>query len=254
MSALELTPPHSVEAEQAVLGGLMLDNAAWDIVGDHLHKEDFFRHEHRLIFTAISELAAKDAPFDVVTVSEAIEDLPEAGGLAYLGQLADNTPSVANIEAYAQIVRDRAHLRQLMSLGHHCTRTASNHQANPCEVQEEIEQKLFALGQDQHKSDFVDINKGLAKIVDTIDYRFNNNVTVTGVPTGLKDLDELSGGLQKSDLIIVGARPSMGKTSFALNLIDAALQSDQQKSVQVYSMEMPAEQLLFRLAALLGHL
>ncbi|MBY9185031.1 replicative DNA helicase, partial [Pseudomonas aeruginosa] len=128
------------------------------------------------------------------------------------------------------------------------------HQANPCEVQEEIEQKLFALGQDQHKSDFVDINKGLAKIVDTIDYRFNNNVTVTGVPTGLKDLDELSGGLQKSDLIIVGARPSMGKTSFALNLIDAALQSDQQKSVQVYSMEMPAEQLLFRLAALLGHL
>ncbi|MGU4921547.1 replicative DNA helicase, partial [Escherichia coli] len=130
----------------------MLDNAAWDIVGDHLQKEDFFRHEHRLIFTAISELAAKDAPFDVVTVSEAIEDLPEAGGLAYLGQLADNTPSVANIEAYAQIVRDRAHLRQLMSLGHHCTRTASNHQANPCEVQEEIEQKLFALGQDQHKS------------------------------------------------------------------------------------------------------
>ncbi|EOJ0068367.1 replicative DNA helicase, partial [Pseudomonas aeruginosa] len=192
-----------------------------------------FRHEHRLIFTAISELAAKDAPFDVVTVSEAIEDLPEAGGLAYLGQLADNTPSVANIEAYAQIVRDRAHLRQLMSLGHHCTRTASNHQANPCEVQEEIEQKLFALGQDQHKSDFVDINKGLAKIVDTIDYRFNNNVTVTGVPTGLKDLDELTGGLQRSDLIIVGARPSMGKTSFALNLIDAALQSDQQKSVQV---------------------
>ncbi|EKB4875749.1 replicative DNA helicase [Pseudomonas aeruginosa] len=254
MSVLELTPPHSVEAEQGVLGGLMLDNAAWDIVGDQLQKEDFFRHEHRLIFTAISELAAKDAPFDVVTVSEAIEDLPEAGGLAYLGQLADNTPSVANIEAYAQIVRDRAHLRQLMSLGHHCTRTASNHQANPSEVQEEIEQKLFALGQDQHKSDFVDINKGLAKIVDTIDYRFNNNVTVTGVPTGLKDLDELSGGLQKSDLIIVGARPSMGKTSFALNLIDAALQSDQQKSVQVYSMEMPAEQLLFRLAALLGHL
>ncbi|HCF2190982.1 TPA: replicative DNA helicase, partial [Pseudomonas aeruginosa] len=93
MSVLELTPPHSVEAEQGVLGGLMLDNAAWDIVGDHLQKEDFFRHEHRLIFTAISELAAKDAPFDVVTVSEAIEDLPEAGGLAYLGQLADNTPS-----------------------------------------------------------------------------------------------------------------------------------------------------------------
>ncbi|MFY8402897.1 DnaB-like helicase N-terminal domain-containing protein, partial [Pseudomonas aeruginosa] len=119
MSVLELTPPHSVEAEQGVLGGLMLDNAAWNIVGDHLQKEDFFRHEHRLIFTAISELAAKDAPFDVVTVSEAIEDLPEAGGLAYLGQLADNTPSVANIEAYAQIVRDRAHLRQLMSLGHH---------------------------------------------------------------------------------------------------------------------------------------
>lgn len=93
MSVLELTPPHSVEAEQGVLGGLMLDNAAWDIVGDQLQKEDFFRHEHRLIFTAISELAAKDAPFDVVTVSEAIEDLPEAGGLAYLGQLADNTPS-----------------------------------------------------------------------------------------------------------------------------------------------------------------
>ncbi|MDO7894906.1 DnaB-like helicase N-terminal domain-containing protein, partial [Pseudomonas aeruginosa] len=111
-------------------------------------------------------------------MSEAIEDLPEAGGLAYLGQLADNTPSVANIEAYAQIVRDRAHLRQLMSLGHHCTRTASNHQANPSEVQEEIEQKLFALGQDHHNADFRRYQlRSLTKIVDTIDYRFNNNVT-----------------------------------------------------------------------------
>jgi replicative DNA helicase len=147
MSVVDLMPPHSIEAEQGVLGGLMLDNAAWDLIAEVVAAQDFFQREHRLIYQAIQSLAASDTPFDVLTIAESLPEIAEVGGLAYLSDLARNTPSVANIHAYAEIVRERAHLRQLIMLGHECSRSATAPQASSVQVQEEFEQKLFALGQ-----------------------------------------------------------------------------------------------------------
>lgn len=254
MNHLDLSPPHSIEAEHGVLGGLMLDNNTWDLLADQLVAEDFFRHDHRLIFRTIASLAEKAMPFDLVTVSQSMEDLEEAGGLPYLAELCKNTPSVANIEHYAGIVRNRAHLRRLMSLGYQCSREASDHQADANTVQELVEQQLFALGQDRTVSEFVDISQCLMGVVNKIDEHFNGNVSVTGVASGLQDLDLLTAGFQPADLVILGARPSMGKTSLALNFVDTALQSKPVETVQVYSLEMPAEALLYRLMAILGHL
>ncbi|MBD8739111.1 replicative DNA helicase [Pseudomonas fluorescens] len=254
MNHLDLSPPHSVEAEQGVLGGLLLDNNAWDLVADKLDYSDFFRHDHRLLFGTIASLADKAIPFDIVTVHDALENPDEAGGLAYLGELAKNTPSVANIEHYAFIVRNRSQLRQLMTLGYQCSREATDPQADATEVQESIEQQLFALGEGKSASEFVNINKCLTAVVEQIDEHFNGDVAVTGVPSGLDDLDEMTSGFQEADLIILGARPSMGKTSLALNFVDTALQAKPDRTVQVFSMEMPAKALLYRLMAILGHL
>lgn len=254
MNHLDLAPPHSIEAEQGVLGGLMLDNDAWDLVGDQLQEEDFYRREHKLIFKAISDLASKNSPFDIVTIGEALEAHEEVGGLAYLAELAMNTPSVANIQHYAGIVRNRSHLRQLMTLGYQCSRAATDQQADANEVQESIEQQLFALGEGRSTTEFVNVRDTMIEVVDQIDKNFNGNVTVTGVSTGLDDLDELTSGLQPADLVIVGARPSMGKTSFCLSIVDAALKSRPDQTVQVYSMEMPAKALVYRLLAILGHI
>lgn len=254
MMHLDLSPPHSVEAEQGVLGGLMLDNDTWDLIGDQLLAEDFFRHEHKMIFQAVAGLAAKGHPFDIVTLGEALAEPAEVGGLPYLVELAKNTPSVANIEHYANIVRNRSHLRRLMSLGYLCSREASDQQADAFEVQESVEQKLFALGQDRSASEFINLTQCITNVIEKIDEHFNGNVTVTGVPSGLGDLDELTAGFQPADLIILGARPSMGKTSLALNFVDTALQNKPQETVQVYSLEMPAEALIYRLMAILGHL
>ncbi|MBB6288648.1 MULTISPECIES: replicative DNA helicase [unclassified Pseudomonas] len=254
MNHLDLSPPYSVEAEQGVLGGLLLDNNTWDLVADKLDASDFFRHDHRLLFRAIAGLADKSVPFDIVIVFNALEEPDEAGGLSYLGELAKNTPSVANIEHYASIVRNRSRLRQLMSLGYQCSRDATDPLANAEDVQEAIEQQLFALGEGKTASEFVNINKCLTKVVEQIDEHFNGNVTVTGVPSGLDDLDDMTSGFQKADLIILGARPSMGKTSLALNFVDSALQAQLDRTVQIFSMEMPAEAMLYRLMAILGHL
>lgn len=254
MNVLDLLPPHSIEAEQGVLGGLMLDNHAWELIADSLSPEDFFKREHRLIYQAIESLAATNLPFDVVTVSEALEDAQEAGGLAYLGELAKNTPSVANIAAYAGIVRERAHLRELIRLGHECSRSASEPRANSEEVQERFEQRLFALGEGRSPDAFIDIKDALMKVVEQVDFHFNHGDGVTGVPSGLRDLDEKTGGFQDADLIIVAARPSMGKTSLALNIVDAVLQQDPGNTVQIYSLEMPAQALMYRMLAILGQL
>lgn len=213
MNHLDLSAPYSVEAEQGVLGGLLLDNNTWDLVADKLEASDFFRQEHRVLFQAMAKLAGKSIPFDVVTVNDALEVPAETGGLAYLGELAKNIPSVANIEHYAHIVRNRSQLRRLMSLGFQCSREATNPQANAVEVQESIEQQLFALGENVSSSEFININQCLMSVVDQIDEHFNGNISVTGVPSGLSDLDELTSGFQEADLIILGARPSMGKTS-----------------------------------------
>jgi len=252
--SLDLSPPHSIEAEQGVLGGLMLDNEAWDLVGDQLQADDFFRAEHKLIFHAIQELSEKNSPFDVVTISETMAVPEEVGGLPYLVELAKNTPSVANIQSYALIVRNRAHLRRIMSLCFQGTRDAADLAADAAVVQDSLEQQLFKLGEGRVVSEFADMNTALLSVVDKIDANFNGHVTVTGVPTGITDLDEMTRGLQPADLIIVGARPSMGKTSFCLSIVDAALAKAPDESVIVFSMEMPAEALLYRMLAILGHI
>ncbi len=252
--SLDLSPPHSIEAEQSVLGGLMLDNEAWDLIGDLLQADDFFRAEHKEIFRTIQQLSERNSPFDVVTIFEAIP-VPEAvGGLGYLGELAKNIPSVANIKAYADIVRNRAHLRRLMSLCFQGTREAADQGADATEVQDLIEQKLFALSEGRVVSEFADMSSALLSVVDKIDRHFNGNVSVTGVPTGIEDLDQMTRGLQPADLVIVGARPSMGKTSFCLSTVDAALTNTPDEIVVIFSMEMPTEALIYRMLAILGHI
>lgn len=254
MTDLDLSPPHSIEAEQSVLGGLMLDNEAWDLIGDLLQADDFFRAEHKEIFRTIQQLSERNHPFDVVTIFEAIT-VPEAvGGLGYLGELAKNIPSVANIKAYADIVRNRAHLRRLISLCFQGTRDAAELAADAAEVQDTLEQRLFKLGEGRVVGEFADMNEALLSVVDKIDAHFNGHVTVTGVPTGITDLDEMTRGLQPADLIIVGARPSMGKTSFCLSIVDAALTNAPDEIVLVFSMEMPTEALIYRMLAILGHI
>ena len=254
MNLLDLTPPHSPEAEQSVLGGLMLDNSAWDLIADRVTETDFFRREHRLIFRAIASQAQTDSPFDVVTLAERLESTDEVGGLAYLGELAKNTPSVANIKAYAEIVRERAHLRSLTQLGYACSREAAAPQASALSVQETMEQQLFSLGEQRQRGDFVDVTRCLTGVIDEIDRHFNAGAVTTGVPSGLADLDAKTAGFQAGDLIVVAGRPSMGKTTLALNFVEAALASDPQASVQLYSLEMPARALIYRLLAILGRL
>jgi replicative DNA helicase len=235
-----------VEAEQGVLGGLMLDNQAWDLVADRVQAEDFFRREHRVIFKTIALLAQDSAPFDVITLAEHFSAQPELGGLAYLAELAANVPSVANIKVYADIVHERAHLRQLMALGYACSREAAEPQA-----QESIEQRLYALGQTQ-VLEFLDLQRCLSEVIDEIDEHFNSGQSTTGLTSGLSALDRITAGFQPADLVIIAARPAMGKTSLALCWVTAALACAPSTSVQIYSLEMPARALVYRLLSLLG--
>ncbi|MBF7731005.1 replicative DNA helicase [Pseudomonas sp. N040] len=251
-------PPHSIEAEQSVLGGLMLDNNAWERVLDQVSDGDFYRHDHRLIFRAIAKLAERNHPFDVVTLSEQLDkegQLAQTGGLAYLGELAKNTPSVANIKAYAQIIRERATLRQLIGVSNEIAGSAYAPQGRSGdEVLDEAERLIFQIAEARPKSGGpIALNEILAKAIDRIDTLFNSNDSITGISTGFTDLDAKTSGLQPADLIIVAGRPSMGKTTFAMNLVESAvLRSD--KAVLVYSLEMPAESLIMRMLSSLGRI
>jgi replicative DNA helicase len=251
-------PPHSIEAEQAVLGGLMLDNDAWERVLDQVSDGDFYRHDHRLIFRAIAKLADHNQPFDVVTLSEMLDkegQTAQTGGLAYLGELAKNTPSVANIKAYAQIVRERATLRQLIGISSEVADSAFNPQGrNAAEILDEAERKIFQIAEARPKTGGpVSVNALLTKAIDRIDTLFNTGGGITGLSTGYTDLDEMTSGLQPADLIIVAGRPSMGKTTFAMNLVEnAVLRSD--KAVLVYSLEMPGDSLIMRMLSSLGRI
>jgi replicative DNA helicase len=251
--------PHSIEAERAVLGGLMLDNESWDKIADTVNEADFYRHDHRLIFRAIAELVDHQSPYDVVTLSEWLEkrqELEKAGGLAYLGQLAKNTPSAANITAYAQIVRERSVLRQLISVGNDiadsCYRTEGR---NSEQLLDNAEKLVFEIAEKgaRGRKDFVSIKDILVKTVDRIDYLFQQDNPITGVPSGFTDFDDMTSGLQPSDLIIVAGRPSMGKTTFAMNIAEhVAIKA--QVPVAIFSMEMPGEQLAMRLLSSLGRI
>ncbi|MGH8552640.1 MAG: replicative DNA helicase, partial [Methylococcales bacterium] len=252
-------PPHSVQAEQSVLGGLMLDNRAWDFIADRVGEEDFYRKEHRLIFRAIRKLADQDSPFDVITLSEILEGdnaLGDAGGLRYLGTLAKDTPSAANIVAYADIVRERSVLRQLIHVGTEISNAAFRPQGRgTVELLEFAEQRVFEIAEQRQRgsSGFVGIKTLLAKAVDRVEQLYSQEGCLTGAATGFTDFDEMTSGLQPSDLIIVAGRPSMGKTSFAMNLAEhIAIKGS--KAVAVFSMEMPGEQLAMRMMSSLGRI
>jgi len=247
-------PPHSIEAEQGVLGGLLLDNKAWDLVADKVHPEDFYRNDHRQIFEAILELADRSEPFDIVTVCEVLEGRSGWGALAYVAELAKNTPSLANIVHNTKIVSERTNLRRLISIGFEMSRQTYEPGADVALVHEEAERALCGLSQDERDQDFADMGEVLSAVIDEIDSNFNSETEVTGVPTGLPDLDAMTGGLQPADLIIVAARPSMGKTSLVMNWAKPILDASPGKSIQIYSMEMPARALQFRFLAQLGRI
>ncbi|GAA3894725.1 replicative DNA helicase [Halomonas cibimaris] len=256
-AALKL-PPHSLEAEQSVLGGLMLDNPAWDHVADHLAADDFYRYEHRLIFNVMAHLAEAGQPLDVVTLSEALEardQLDTVGGLAFLAELARNTPSASNIRAYAEIVRERATLRKLIRAANQIADGAFASQGRPAdELLNEAERLVFQIAEERPKAGGpIGMSELLTKAVDRIDELFNLKGEMTGLPSGFRDLDEMTTGLQPSDLVIIAGRPSMGKTSFAMNMVEHAVISSD-KPVMVFSMEMPAESLMLRMLSSLGRI
>jgi replicative DNA helicase len=252
-------PPYSIQAEQSVIGGLMLDNQTWDTVADRLDEKDFYRRDHQLIFRAIRVLAEKQSPFDVITLSEELEkhgELHDAGGLAYLGLMAKETPSAANISAYADIVRERSVLRQLIHVGGEIADSGYRPEGRGLpELLETAEQKVFQIADQRRKggSGFTAIRTVLASAVDRIEELFRKGGIITGVSTGFSDFDEMTSGLQPSDLIIVAGRPSMGKTTYAMNIAEHVAIKEK-VPVAVFSMEMPKEQLAMRMMSSLGRI
>jgi replicative DNA helicase len=254
-------PPHSVEAEQSVLGGLLLENSAWDRIGDLISEADFYRADHRLIYRHVSKLIEASKPADVLTVAESLErsaELTNSGGLAYIATLAQNTPSAANIRRYAEIVRERSVMRRLAEVGTEIADSAYNPLGRDAsQLLDQAESKVFEIAEQgsRGKQGFIAMPPLLTQVVERIDMLYNrdNPNDVTGVPTGYSDLDEKTSGLQPGDLIIVAGRPSMGKTALSLNIaehvaLDAGL------PVAVFSMEMAATQLAMRLLGSLGRL
>jgi len=251
-------PPHSIEAEQSVLGGLMLDNNAWDTVSEVVTEDNFYRHDHRLVYRTMGKLVNNAQPLDVVTLSEELDrvgELDNAGGLEYLVDLARNTPSASNIRAYAEIVHDRALLRKMITAANEIAENAFHPDGRGSdELLNEAEAKIFQIAEDRPtEGGPQDVNPLLKKAVERIDFLFNNDSDMTGVTTGFDDLDAKTAGLQPSDLIIVAARPSMGKTTFAMNLVENALMA-KNKPVLVFSLEMPADQLVTRMLSSLGRI
>ncbi|MBC3916468.1 replicative DNA helicase [Undibacterium sp. CY18W] len=254
-------PPHSIEAEQSVLGGLLLDNAAWDRIADFISEEDFYRYDHRIIFQCMVKLINASRPADVITVFEALNGMnkaEDAGGLSYLNALAQNTPSAANIRRYAEIVRDRGVLRKLITVSDEIAGNAFNPQGKEVkQMLDEAESKIFAIAEEGARGaqGFQAIQPLLTQVVERIDELYNrdNQNDITGVPTGFADLDKMTSGLQPGDLIIVAGRPSMGKTAFSLN-IGENVAIDSGLPVAVFSMEMGGAQLAMRMLGSVGRL
>lgn len=260
LDAIKL-PPHSVEAEQSVLGGILLDTSAWDKITDILQEQDFYRYEHRLIFRHISLLTEHAKPVDVITVAESLEsnaELEKAGGLAYLGSLAQNVPSAANIRRYAEIVRERAVMRKLAEVGTEIATSAYNPGGRDAgQLLDEAESRVFEISEagERGKQGFVGIPSLLTQVVERIEtlYSRDNDSDVTGIATGFTDLDSMTSGLQPGDLVIVAGRPSMGKTAFSVNIAEhVALEVT--KPVAIFSMEMGGSQLAMRMIGSVGRL
>ena len=252
------TPPHSTEAEQSVLGGLLLDNQAWDRVVDKLTADAFYSPGHKLIFAAISELSNETKPFDPLTLAEVLEnrgELEDAGGLVYLAELAANVPSVANIAAYAEIIEERAILRRLISAGQKIADNAYTPDGRKSkDLVDEAERLVFNIAEEKQSTGGPQgVREIIHNTVKKIEEMFDAGDAITGVTTGFSDLDEMTSGLQPSDMVIVAARPSMGKTTFAMNLVENALLNSD-KGVVVFSLEMPSEQLMMRMLSSLGRI
>lgn len=253
------TAPHSIDAEQSVLGGLILNNQAWDSVSEHVIKEDFYLRSHGIIFDAMQKLLEHGRPIDIITLSEHLEltdELDAVGGFAYLLEIQKNTPSAANILAYADIVRERAVVREIIGVANGIVESGFDTKGRTSlELLDEAETKVFAIAEKRAKKDegpenLTDI---LTKTLSRIEFlsQQEDNSGVTGVGTGFYLLDKMTTGLQKSDLIIVAGRPSMGKTTFAMNLAERAALNEEYPAL-VFSLEMPAEQLMMRMLASLS--
>ena len=249
-------PPHSIEAEQSVLGGLMLDNDTWDRVMARVKENDFYRREHRSIFANIQKLAEKSTPFDVVTLCSALEssgELEAVGGLAYLSDLARNTPSVANISAYAEIVHERAVMRQLLSAASEIADKVYNPDGLACnDLLDEAERKIFAIAETGTRgSGPLSVKEVIPAVVNKLDQLMQSEGGITGLASHYLDLDRMTAGLQPADLVIIAGRPSMGKTTFAMNIAEN-IAMDAKLPVLVFSMEMPKDAIVMRILSSLG--
>ena len=250
-------PPHSMESESSVLGGLLLDNNAWERVGDLLSDGDFYRHEHKLIYEAIGKLINASKPADVITVYEHLQTMGKAeeiGGLMYLNQLAQYVPSASNIRRYAEIVRERAILRKLVTASDEIATNAFNQQGKTVErILDEAEQKIMAIGEEgaRNKQGFQSLDTLVVDLLDRVQEMADNPMDVTGVPTGFVDLDRMTSGLQAGDMVVLAARPSMGKTSFAVNIAEHVALNEG-LPVAIFSMEMGAAQLAVRIVGSIG--
>jgi replicative DNA helicase len=250
-------PPHSIEAEQSVLGSMLIDPESWDKVAELVTDNDFYNRSHQIIFRAITRLLNISNPIDLITVSEELEkhdELDDAGGFAYLGELAKNTPSSANVVSYAQIISERAITRELIGVAHEIAEVGYNPEGrDSADILDLAESKVFEIAERRTGE-----NEGprgvesiLSKTIDRLEELVKTNKEVTGVTSGFSDLDKMTSGLQPSDLIIVAARPSMGKTTFAMNLVENAMMAED-KPVLVFSLEMPSEQIMMRMLASLS--
>jgi replicative DNA helicase len=250
-------PPHSVEAEQSLLGGLMLDQRAWDQIADLVGADDLYRADHRLIFRAIAGLGERSQPADAVTVTEHLQRLGQleaAGGVGYLARLVEDTPSAANIRAYAKIVREHAMLRQLIEIGGDIA--ASVHATeglSAAELVDLAEKRVFEIADrgQRRGSGFISVKDILPSVIDRLDTLSHATSDITGVSTGFEKMDEMTAGLQRGELIIIAGRPSMGKTSFAMNIAENAA-IGKKIPTAIFSMEMSSEQLAFRMIGSVG--
>ena len=252
-------PPQSLEAEASVLGGLLLDNTAWDRVGDLLNENDFYRYEHRQVYAAIYALVSTSRPADVITVYEHLQSqgkTDEVGGLAYLNSLAQYVPSASNIRRYGEIVRERAILRKLVSVSDDIATQAFNTQGRQVsQILDDAEQKIFSIGEEgsRMRQGFHSMEDLVVELLDRVEEMAKNPNDITGVPTGFYDFDRMTSGLQPGDLIVLAARPSMGKTALAINIAEhVALQEG--LPVAVFSMEMGASQLAIRMVGSIGRI
>ena len=250
-------PPHSIEAEQAVLGSMLIDRESWDKVAELVTDADFYNHSHQVIFKVILKLLGESQPVDLITVSEALEhrnELEDAGGFAYLAELAKNTPSSANVTSYAKIVSERAITRELIGVAHEIAEVGYNPEGrDSADILDMAESKVFEIAEKRtgENEGPRDVDSVLDKTIKRLESLIETSKEVTGVTTGFSDLDKKTSGLQPSDLIIVAARPSMGKTTFAMNLCENAMMAET-KPVLVFSLEMPSEQIMMRMLASLS--